>query len=82
DKIETMTFKNDNGVDFTNDYILTDRGYLRISSMRLKKQLKPFYKKKGQLAIQRWRDGKDNRSTIYKVEFEPYRIESKKPKSK
>ncbi|GAG74218.1 unnamed protein product [marine sediment metagenome] len=78
DKIETMTFLNDSGIEFTNEYILTDRGYLRISSMRLRKQLKPFYKKKGRLVIQRWRDGKDNRSTIYKVQLEPAEIKSKK----
>ncbi|GAI94668.1 unnamed protein product, partial [marine sediment metagenome] len=38
----------------------------------------PFYKKKGRLVIQRWRDGKDNRSTIYKVQLEPSEIKSKK----
>lgn len=69
--VEEYTFNNENGIPFTSKFIWTDKGLLRVDSIRLQKQLKPFAiaNEKKELVIQRWREGKDNRSTVYQVEL-------------
>lgn len=79
ENIKEMTFKNADGEPFTRKYILTSRGWLSIDSRRLQKELKKFVGRKGNLVIQRWCEGKDFRSTIYKVELEPKQTSIKKP---
>ncbi len=79
-KIHSLTFSDSRGNPFTSDYIETDKGLLRIDSKRLKKQMKEFVGKKGTLVIQRWIEGKDNRSAVFKVTYEPVEVSNKKPK--
>ncbi|GAG63938.1 unnamed protein product [marine sediment metagenome] len=79
-KIHSLTFSDTNGNPFTSDYLETDKGLLRIDSKRLKKGLKEFVGKKGLITIQRWIEGKDNRSAVYKVSLEPLIVSKKKPK--
>jgi len=67
--VKLMTFVNANGQEFTSNFLNTNKGLLRVDSSRLQKQLKPFADKdeKRELTIQRWIEGKDNRSAVYKV---------------
>lgn len=82
EKIETFTFTNKKGKEFTSEYILTNKGWLNCDSVRLRRQLKQFLGSKDTLVIQRWCDGDDTRSTIYKVELEPKETSKSKPKPK
>jgi len=82
ENIKSMTYTNEDGIEFTGEYIKTSRGWLRIDSIRLKRALKPFVGKKGTLTIQKWCEGKDMRSTICKVKLEPVQTSLKKPKPK
>jgi len=70
DNYEELTFFNEQGNSFTRFYLHTSEGLLAISAVRLRRELKPFAKKnfKGQLTIQRWCEGTDTRSTVFKVE--------------
>ena len=79
-KIHTLTFQDSQGNPFTSDYIETDKGLLRIDSKRLKKGMKEFLGKKGLITIQRWIEGRDNRSAVYKVSYDYAEVSSKKPK--
>ncbi|MBA7681811.1 hypothetical protein ES703_90151 [subsurface metagenome] len=67
---EELTFFNEQGNAFTRNYLHTSEGLLALSSKRLLRQLKPFAMKhfKGQLTIQRWCEGSDTRSTVFKIE--------------
>jgi hypothetical protein len=67
---EELTFFNEDGTSFTRNYLHTSEGLLAISSIRLRRELKPFVDKnfKGQLTVQRWCQGSDTRSTVFKVE--------------
>jgi len=71
DKYEELSFRNNSGNLFTRTYLHTNKGLLPLSSVRLKRELKPFAdsNEKGELTIQRWCEGSDTRSTIYKVEL-------------
>jgi len=85
DNHEELTFFNEQGNSFTRSYLHTSEGLLAISSVRLRRELKPFAKKnfKGRLTIQRWCEGGDTRSTTFKVEKEqPVTIATKKPPAK
>ncbi len=78
--IERLTFYNSRGQSFTRNYLNTSKGLLPLSSIRLKRALKPFAIKKEarELTIQRWCEGSDTRSTIYKVELHKGVVEVKK----
>lgn len=68
---EELSFRNSEGNLFTRHYLKTTKGLLPLSSIRLRRQLKPFanVKEKRELTIQRWCEGSDTRSTIFKVEL-------------
>jgi len=72
DNYEELTFFNEQGNAFTRNYLHTSEGLLAISAVRLRRELKPFANKnfKGRLVIQRWCEGSDTRSTVFKVEKE------------
>ena len=69
--IQDLSFRNSSGNLFSRDYLVTTKGLLPLSSIRLRRQLKPFADsgEKRELTIQRWCEGSDTRSTIYKVEL-------------
>ncbi|GAG73415.1 unnamed protein product [marine sediment metagenome] len=69
--IEELSFRNREGNLFTRNYLLTTKGFLPLSSVRLRRQLKSFatINEKRELTIQRWCEGEDTRSTVYKVEL-------------
>jgi len=83
-KIDELTFFNAQGNSFIRKYLHTDKGLLPLSSIRLQRALKPFADsfESGKLSIQRWCEGSDTRSTIYKVELVEIKTETstKKPK--
>lgn len=70
-KYEELSFRNSSGNLFTRTYLHTTKGLLPLSSVRLRRELKPFAdsNEKRELTIQRWCEGSDTRSTIYKVEL-------------
>ena len=70
-KYEELSFRNQQGNLFTRTYLHTSNGLLPLSSVRLKRQLKKFAdnNEKGELTIQRWCEGSDTRSTVFKVEL-------------
>lgn len=51
-----------------SEYIETDAGFLRIDSVRLKRELKPFVGFKGLLVMQRWVNEDNTRDTHYKIQ--------------
>jgi len=67
--IEELSFRNKQGNLFTRGYLKTTKGLLPLSSVRLRRELKPFAdsKEKNELSVQRWCEGSDTRSTTYKV---------------
>jgi len=85
DDYEELTFFNEQGNSFTRNYLHTSEGLLAISAVRLRRELKPFAIKKfkGQLTIQRWCEGSDTRSTVFKVEkSKPVTVATKLPPAK
>ncbi|GAG74287.1 unnamed protein product [marine sediment metagenome] len=83
--IKDLSFRNSDGNLFSRDYLVTTKGLLPLSSIRLRRQLKPFADvgEKKELTIQKWCEGSDDRSTIYKVSLETGVISTKsKPKPK
>ncbi|GAG61609.1 unnamed protein product, partial [marine sediment metagenome] len=70
-KYEELSFRNQSGNLFTRTYLKTSNGLLPLSSIRLRRQLKVFAdnNEKRELSIQRWCEGSDTRSTVYKVEL-------------
>ncbi|GAG98746.1 unnamed protein product [marine sediment metagenome] len=70
-KYEELSFRNNSGNLFTRTYLHTSKGLLPLSSVRLKRLLKPFAtsNEKRELTIQRWCEGSDTRSTVFKVEL-------------
>lgn len=70
-KIKELSFRNREGNMFTRNYLSTSKGLLPLSSVRLRRQLKPFAdtSEERELSIQKWCEGSDTRSTIYKVEL-------------
>ena len=68
---EELSFRNAQGNLFTRNYLHTTKGLLPISSVRLRRLLKPFAdsNEKKELTIQRWCEGSDTRSTVFKVEL-------------
>jgi len=82
EKVEHMTFNNSQGKEFSGDYLFTNKGWLRIDSKRLKRQLLAVKKSKKELSIQRWCEGSDARATIYKVEIVQPLTSVKKPTKK
>lgn len=70
-KHEELSFRNQQGNLFSRRYLHTTKGLLPLSSVRLKRQLKKFAdsNEKRELCIQRWCEGSDTRSTIFKVEL-------------
>jgi len=79
--IKELTFFNARGSPFTRKYLQTSKGLLPLSSVRLRRELKPFADSSEHelLTIQRWCDGSDTRSTTYKVELvEPVIVVEKK----
>lgn len=80
DDINEYTFTNEEGNKFTRNYLTTSEGLLAISSKRLRIQLKKFAlkKEKRTLTIQRWCEGKDTRSTVFKVELQKVVTSTKK----
>jgi len=68
---EELSFRNKDGNLFARKYLHTNKGLLPLSSVRLKRELKPFadVNEKRELTIQRWCEGSDTRSTVYKVEL-------------
>ena len=84
-KIEELEFYNAQGNPFKRNYLHTSKGLLPLSSVRLRRQLKPFADsgEKRELTIQRWCEGSDTRSTIFKVELHLGVVSTKsKPKPK
>ena len=80
--IEELTFRNARGQPFTRLYLHTTKGLLPISSIRLRRELKPFADsdEKRELTIQRWCEGSDTRSTVFKVKLnEGVVVKEKKP---
>ena len=70
-RIEELSFRNSKGSLFTRNYLFTSKGLLPLSSIRLRRELKPFADsgENRELSIQRWCEGSDSRSTVYKVEL-------------
>lgn len=70
-KYEELSFRNQQGNLFTRTYLHTSNGLLPLSSIRLRRQLKKFAdnNEKRELSIQRWCEGSDTRSTVFKVEL-------------
>ncbi|GAG59342.1 unnamed protein product [marine sediment metagenome] len=88
---EELSFRNQQGNLFTRTYLHTTAGLLPLSSVRLRRELKKFAdaNEKGELTIQRWCEGSDTRSTVFKVELHKGVVVKKKkppvqkrPKSK
>ncbi|GAG63365.1 unnamed protein product [marine sediment metagenome] len=84
ENIKELTFLNKQGQEFSRFYLHTSEGLLPVSSKRLMRQLKPFAdkKEKRELTIQRWCEGSDTRSTIFKVELHKVLTSTKLPKTK
>ena len=84
--IEELSFRNAEGNLFTRKYLFTTKGLLPLSAIRLRRLLKPFAdaNENRELAIQRWCEGADTRSTVFKVELNIGVITQKKkaPKAK
>ena len=81
-KHEELSFRNQQGNLFTRRYLHTSKGLLPLSSVRLRRQLKIFAdnNEKGELTIQRWCEGTDTRSTVFKVELhQGVVVKKKKP---
>jgi len=81
--VEELTFRNAKGIPFTRNYLFTSKGLLPLSSIRLRRELKPYatINEKRELTIQRWCEGEDDRSTVYKVELNVgVAVAQKKPK--
>lgn len=80
--VEELSFRNKEGNLFTRNYLFTTKGLLPLSAIRLRRQLKPFRdsKESRELVIQRWCEGSDSRSTVFKVELhEGVVTKTKKP---
>jgi hypothetical protein len=69
ENVQEKTFTLKDGKERTSEYIKTDRGWLRIDSIRLKRQLAKVAGNKKKLVLQRWVEGNDSRNTFYKVEI-------------
>ena len=52
----------------TSEYLETDLGFLRIDSLRLKRELKALLNFKGIIVMQRWVNQENTRDTIYKLQ--------------
>ena len=78
--VKEYTFKNEKGQEFTSMYLQTSEGLLRVDSKRLLKELQPFAiaNEKRKLTIQRWCEGQDKRSTVYKVSLHSGTTSTKK----
>jgi len=79
-KYEELSFRNQSGNLFTRNYLHTSKGLLPLSAVRLRRELKKFAdnNEKRELCIQRWCEGSDTRSTVFKVELHTGVVEVKK----
>ncbi|GAH17572.1 unnamed protein product [marine sediment metagenome] len=76
---KTFKLKNKDG-EYTgkeriSTFIETDKGFLRIDSIRLRKELALFPLFKGKLILQRWVDDSNTMNTYYKIQKSSSTIE-------